>query len=60
MNNADVDNQQPPCMCELCQPNWHLGRDENFEAQPTEATRQATLEDTHMAKVLAQQFAAAN
>lgn len=47
-------------MCELCQPNWHLGRDENFEAQPAEATRQATLEDTHMAKVLAQQFAPAN
>lgn len=56
---ADVNNQQP-CNCELCQPNWHLGRDEDFEAQPAEApARQVTLED-HMAKVMANQLAAAN
>lgn len=25
----NAENQQP-CNCELCQPNWHLGRDGDF------------------------------
>ena len=59
--NAETNNQQP-CNCELCQPNWHLGRsDEDFETQPTVApARRVTLEDEHMAKVMATQLAAAN
>lgn len=53
--DADVNTTQP-CQCELCQPNWFLGRDDNFEAQPVEVQpRQATLEEVHMAKVLASQ-----
>lgn len=57
--DADLNNKQP-CQCELCHPNWNLGRSEDeFEAQPAEApVRRVTLED-HLAKVLANQFAAA-
>lgn len=63
--NADVSNQpKQPCSCELCQPNWHLGRSGNdFEAQPVEESRQAALEDLHvehMAKVMAAQCMVSN
>jgi len=56
--NADVNNQQP-CTCELCQPNWHLGRgDHDFDAQPAEAkARQVTLEEVHARKMASNQFA---
>lgn len=50
--DADVNNQ--PCQCELCQPNWYMGRsDEYFEPQPAEQTaRQVTLEETHARKLM--------
>jgi hypothetical protein len=39
--DADVNNQ---CQCELCQPNWYLGRDDLFEVQPVREA-QAALEE---------------
>lgn len=58
--DGDVNTQ--PCQCELCQPNWHMGRDDDFfEPQPVEQkARQVALEETHarkVAKAVALQFA---
>lgn len=49
--NAEANNQ--PCQCEMCQPNWHMGRDDEFfESQPAErAARQTALEDDHSRKL---------
>lgn len=39
--NAVVNNQ--PCQCELCQPNWYMGRaDDSFEPQPAPELEPAT------------------
>lgn len=52
--SADVNTQ--PCQCELCQPNWYLGRDDDhFEPQPVEQiARQTALEQDHARKVARQ------
>lgn len=49
----NVDVQTQPCQCELCQPNWYLGcDDEHFEPQPVEQNaRQTALEQDHARKV---------
>lgn len=49
--DADVNNQ---CQCELCQPNWYLGRDDSFEVQPAREA-QAALEEVHGRKLLSRQ-----
>jgi hypothetical protein len=38
--DAAVNNQ--PCNCELCQPNWHLGRDGEFERAPETVEKNST------------------
>lgn len=49
--DADVNNTQP-CQCELCQPNWFLGRDgEDFAPQPLAERQEATLEEAHLRKL---------
>jgi len=47
----NAENQQP-CTCELCQPNWFLGRDDAIlTPQPAvQPARQVTLEEAHLRK----------
>ena len=41
------------CTCELCQPNWFLGRDDYLMPQAEPQAEQATLEIKHAHKVRA-------
>lgn len=49
--DADLKNKQP-CQCELCHPNWYLGREsDEFEPQPVAEKQEVALEELHYRKL---------
>lgn len=48
----DAKLNEQPCQCELCQPNWYMGRDDAdfFTPQPAE---QNALKEEHARKIYA-------
>lgn len=39
------------CTCEMCRPNWYLGRDDKFVTTPPEPVSEAELARLHALKV---------
>lgn len=39
------------CSCELCRPNWYLGRDDEFAVAPESLVSEAELARQHAQKI---------